>query len=90
VEEVPGVNAQEQSRETLLESLREVLREALEFNRQDASEAAGPRGRGAGLAPVKRRDLLRYLSSYGYEQLSEGGNHSWWWKICKDPGLPPP
>ena len=42
VEEVPGVNAQEQSREALLESLREVLREALEFNRQDALEAAGP------------------------------------------------
>jgi hypothetical protein len=36
VEEVPGVNAQELSREALLESLREVLREALEFNRQDA------------------------------------------------------
>jgi predicted RNase H-like HicB family nuclease len=42
VEEVPGVNAQEQSREALLESLREVLREALKFNRQDALEAAGP------------------------------------------------
>jgi predicted RNase H-like HicB family nuclease len=42
VQEVPGVNAQEQSREALLESLREVLREALEFNRQDALEAAGP------------------------------------------------
>ena len=42
VEEVPGVNAQEQSREALLESLREVLREALEFNRQDALEAADP------------------------------------------------
>ena len=42
VEEVPGVNAQEQSREELLESLREILREALKFNRQDALEAAGP------------------------------------------------
>jgi predicted RNase H-like HicB family nuclease len=42
VQEIPGVNAQEQSREALLESLREVLREALAFNRQDASEAAGP------------------------------------------------
>ena len=41
VEEVPGVNAQEQSREALLESLREVLLEALELNRQDALEAAG-------------------------------------------------
>jgi predicted RNase H-like HicB family nuclease len=42
VEEVPGVNAQEVSREALLESLRMVLREALEFNRQDALESAGP------------------------------------------------
>ena len=42
VEEVPGVNAQEQSREALMESLREVLREALEFNRQDALAVAGP------------------------------------------------
>jgi hypothetical protein len=36
MEEVPGVNAQELSREALLESLREVLRKALEFNRQHA------------------------------------------------------
>lgn len=42
VEEVPGVNAQEHSREELLESLRQVLREALEFNRLEALEAAGP------------------------------------------------
>jgi predicted RNase H-like HicB family nuclease len=42
VEEVPGINAQEASREELLQSLRDVLREALEFNRNDALEAAGP------------------------------------------------
>ncbi len=42
VEEVPGVNVQEQSREALLKSLKEVLREALEFNCQDAFDAAGP------------------------------------------------
>ena len=42
VEEVPGVNAQEESREALLVSLREILREVLEFIRQDALEAAGP------------------------------------------------
>lgn len=42
VEEVPGVNAQEPSRDKLLESLRQVLREALEFNRIEALEAAGP------------------------------------------------
>lgn len=42
VDEVPGVNAQERSRDKLLESLRQGLREALEFNRIEALEAAGP------------------------------------------------
>jgi len=41
IEEVPGVNCQERSREELLESLKVTLREALEFNRQDALSAAG-------------------------------------------------
>jgi hypothetical protein len=41
VEEVLGVHAQEQSREALLQSLRDVLRDALEFNRL------------AGVAPIQ-------------------------------------
>ena len=41
IEEVPGVNCQERSREELLESLRVTLREAIEFNRQDAKASAG-------------------------------------------------
>ena len=41
VEEVPGVNCQEISREKLLESLRITLSEALEFNREDARRMAG-------------------------------------------------
>jgi predicted RNase H-like HicB family nuclease len=41
VEEVPGVNCQERTREALLESLHVTLDEALEFNRQDAKAAAG-------------------------------------------------
>jgi len=41
IEEVPGVNCQEPSRDELLESLKVTLREALEFNRQDALAAAG-------------------------------------------------
>ena len=36
IAEVPGVNAQERSREALLDALADVLREALEMNRQDA------------------------------------------------------
>ena len=27
---------------------------------------------------MKRRDLVRYLSSQGCELLREGGRHSWW------------
>lgn len=41
IEEVPGVNCQEATKEELLESLRVTLREALEFNRRDAIAAAG-------------------------------------------------
>jgi len=35
VEEIPGVNCQERTREGLISSLREVLSEAIKFNRQD-------------------------------------------------------
>jgi predicted RNase H-like HicB family nuclease len=40
IEEVPGVNAQEKTKAALRASLREILREALEFNRADARKAA--------------------------------------------------
>jgi predicted RNase H-like HicB family nuclease len=41
VEELPGVNCQEATREELVETLRLTLAEALEFNRQEARGAAG-------------------------------------------------
>jgi predicted RNase H-like HicB family nuclease len=41
IEEIPGVNCQEATRETLLETLKITLREALELNRTDAIDAAG-------------------------------------------------
>jgi len=41
IEEVPGVNCQERTREDLMESLRVTLKEALEFNRDEALIAAG-------------------------------------------------
>ena len=41
IEEVPGVNCQESTREELLETLRVTLQEAIEFNRADARSAAG-------------------------------------------------
>jgi len=40
IEEVPGVNCQERTREELLETLRVTLNEALEANRADARLAA--------------------------------------------------
>jgi predicted RNase H-like HicB family nuclease len=40
VAEVPGVNSQGQTREELLENLRDALDEALEMNRAEARAAA--------------------------------------------------
>ena len=42
IEEVPGVNCQERTREELLGSLQDTLREALAFNREEAIQAATP------------------------------------------------
>jgi len=41
IAEVPGVNCQEKTLEELKETLEVTLKEALEFNRQDAFSAAG-------------------------------------------------
>jgi predicted RNase H-like HicB family nuclease len=41
IEEVPGVNCQEATRDELITSLQETLKEALDFNRRDARESAG-------------------------------------------------
>ncbi len=41
IEEIPGVNCQEKTYEKLKETLEITLKEALEFNRQDALAAAG-------------------------------------------------
>jgi predicted RNA binding protein YcfA (HicA-like mRNA interferase family) len=41
VEEVPGVNCQERSRDELLKTLRVTLMEALKMNRADARDAGG-------------------------------------------------
>ena len=40
VEEIPGVNSQGQTREELLDNLRDALDEALEMNRAEARAAA--------------------------------------------------
>ena len=41
IEEIPGVNCQEASREELITSLKSTLAEAIEFNRQDSLIHAG-------------------------------------------------
>ena len=40
VEEIPGVNSQGKTRSELLKNLRSALKDALEFNREDALAAA--------------------------------------------------
>ena len=41
IEEVPGVNCQEKTRDELMESLKITLREAIDFNKHDAIVSAG-------------------------------------------------
>ena len=41
IEELPGVNCQEPTKQELIETLKVTLQEALEFNRREAREAAG-------------------------------------------------
>lgn len=41
IEEVPGVNCQEETKKELLVTLKTTLREALEFNRREALDAVG-------------------------------------------------
>lgn len=40
IEEIPGVNCQEKTHDQLIESLKEALKEAIEFNRKDALKSA--------------------------------------------------
>jgi predicted RNase H-like HicB family nuclease len=39
IEEIPGVNCQERTKDELMETLKVTLKEALEFNRLDALES---------------------------------------------------
>jgi predicted RNase H-like HicB family nuclease len=40
IEEMPGVNCQERSKEELMETLQATLREAIELNREEARRSA--------------------------------------------------
>jgi len=48
IDEVPGVNCQEQSREELLDTLRVMLQEAIDMNREDAVAATADGLKGLG------------------------------------------
>lgn len=78
IEEVPGVNCREHTKDELVSSLRITLVEALEMNREEARNAAGAGYEKLNLAVWKRRDLLRPLSEHGCSLLREDGRHSWW------------
>lgn len=65
VEEAPGVNCQGRTRDELLKTLRVTPMEALEVNRTDARDAAGKVYEELSISGMKRRDLLRRLSSCG-------------------------
>lgn len=41
IEEIPGVNCQERSKDELIKTLKVTLKEALEFNRMEALASAG-------------------------------------------------
>jgi predicted RNase H-like HicB family nuclease len=41
IEEVPGVNCQEKTHDELIKSLKDTLKEAIEFNKNDAIISAG-------------------------------------------------
>ena len=41
IEEIPGVNCQEKTRDQLIQSLKITLKEALDFNKQEARNEAG-------------------------------------------------
>ena len=40
IEEIPGVNCQEDSRDELMLTLKEALTDAIQFNREDALKSA--------------------------------------------------
>ena len=77
VEEVPGVNSQGQSREELLENLRDALEEALEMNR---AERGPPRAASSRkwASPCEASRTARTLTPARLRLVREGRRHSWW------------
>ncbi len=82
IEEVPGVNCQEATREELVETLRVTLEEAIELNRQEARGAAG-KGRiavvrlpSSALPPSGRGSYSRFYLGW-YAGDSEDGRRTY-------------
>ena len=78
VEEVPGVNSQGQTREELLDNLRDALEEALEMNPGPSARRRFRSLRRSEPRVVKRHDLIRHLRQHGCVLIREGRRHSWW------------
>ena len=64
IQEIPGVNCQERTKEELIESLRVTLKEALEFNREEALKAADSDYlKSRSFHETRRADAVRTISS---------------------------
>ena len=74
IEEIPGVNCQEQTKEELLDTLRTTLLEALEFNRQEAVSlaSAGYQEVAIQLCSLRSPTPSAYGNGEHYSDTSEG------------------
>ncbi len=75
IEEVPGVNCQERTREELLETLRITLREILDLNREGGRHSIW-----------KNPKLDRLTAAPRHAEVNDHLAR----KICKDLGIEPP
>lgn len=69
IEEVAGVNAQERSKEELIASLKEVLTEALEFNRSEARQGLPQQERLATLNGIAITQMHTLLAANNVKRL---------------------
>ena len=78
VAEVVGVNAQENTREQLIDSLRQALSQSIDRHADTISLVAGPDPTAIPLKPMKRFDVVQHLLQNGCVLGSESERHSWW------------
>ncbi len=78
VAEVAGVNAQEKTREQLIDCLSRALAEAIEKSADEIALVAGPDLTAIKAKPLKRFAVVQHLLQNGGELASESERHSWW------------